>query len=293
MKRAVVTGNFDGLHIGHEHLLLELKALAEKHGLRPCVVSFEPHTSIVTREPTEPFLLTSNLEKKYILEEKYGIELQILPFNEEFMTLSPQEYLQDILVGQLNAGLWLLGFNHTFGQGAQGRDQALNELAANLDVKLVQGEPIIKGSEPISSTRIRDLVRSGEVQTVNKLLTHPFSIYGKVITGDKIGRTIGFPTANVEIPEWKLLPLHGVYGGTIVINGIRHLCAVHIGPRPSVKNGEIRVEAHVFDFNQDIYSQMVQLELDFRVRTIKPFSDLDSLKTQIELDIQTVKAKNR
>ncbi len=291
MKRAIVTGNFDGLHAGHEYLLFELKALASQHDLKPCVVSFEPHTDIVTSEPTEPFILTTNLEKRHILEEFYGIELQLLPFNREFMELSSQDYLKKVLVDKLGAGLWLMGFNHTFGKGAKGRDDSLNTLAEDFGVILHQGEPILKGSEPISSTRIRNLISEGEIEEANKLLMQPYCIHGEVERGDQIGQTIGFPTANISISPWKLLPAHGVYGGTVKVHGQKYLCAVHIGPRPSVENLEIRVETHIFDFNQDIYSQSVQVELDFQVRGIRAFSELDELKTQIEFDIQSVKTK--
>lgn len=289
MKRAIVTGNFDGLHLGHQHLFNELKELAQERGLKPCVVSFEPHTALVTRKPKDPFLITTSAEKRHILETRHGIESQLLPFSEEFMKMESTQYLKEILVGQYGAQLWLLGFDHKFGHGARGRDSELDALATELGVEIIQSHAIYNGPEPVSSTRVRHFLEKGDIPKANELLGAPFVIQGEVYQGDQIGRQLGFPTANLLMNPWKLLPANGVYGAQVKINGQSYLAAVHIGPRPTLETQEIRVEAHILDFNQDIYCQNLKLELIFRVRTIMSFNDMDELKAQIEQDIQTIR----
>lgn len=291
VNRAIVTGNFDGLHLGHQHLLNELKLLAAERGLKPCVLSFEPHTAIVTRKANEPFLITTSLEKRHLLERRFGIESLLLPFSEEFMKMESTQYLEDILFKKYGAKLWLHGFDHKFGKGARGRDQELDSRAHALGVEIVQSHAIYDGPEPVSSTRIRDCLKTGDIELANELLGNPFIIQGEVHKGDQIGRTIGFPTANLHINPWKLLPAHGVYGAKVEIEGREHIAAVHIGPRPSMNAQEIRVEAHILDFNEDIYCQNLKLELIFRVRTIMPFNSPEKLISQIEKDVKEIRAK--
>jgi len=292
MNRAIVTGNFDGIHLGHKQMLSDLKKLAQEHLLQPCLVSFEPHTAIVVRNAREPFLLTTTQEKADLLEKHFGIELKVIEFNQEFMKKSPIEYLEEVLVGEFDAKLWLMGFNHTFGEGGQSQSQELLEKAEELGVQLCTGTPFIQDAQPLSSTLIRDLIREGKVYEANQYLLSPYLLSGVVEHGDALGRTLGFPTANLKISEWKLLPGFGVYHGKTMIQGEKYECAVHIGPRPSLDSQEIRVEAHLIDFEGDLYDQFIEIEVLSQIRPPISFDFVEDLKAQINQDIETIRLKN-
>lgn len=289
MRRAIVTGNFDGLHLGHQYLFAELKELSRLRKLKPCVISFEPHTSIVTRKPKDPFLITTSIEKRHILESRHGMESQLIAFSEDFMKMSAIQYLEDILVGKFGAKLWLLGFDHRFGFGAEERSTELDNKAKQLGVELIQSKAVFDGSEPVSSTRVRSYLMQGEIPKANALLGSQYIIHGEVHRGDQIGRKMGFPTANLLVNPWKQLPAHGVYAAEVEIGAKRYLAAVHIGPRPTLGTHEIRVEAHILDFEKDIYCQNLQLELTFRIRSIMSFDSPEELVSQINDDIRLIR----
>ncbi len=284
---AVVTiGMFDGVHKGHHKILSRLKEISETHGGETVVLTFWPHPRMVVSEDSQDLQLLSTIEEKTELLEELQIDhLLILPFTRTFSELSCGAYVQKILVEAIGTRKLVIGYDHRFGRNREGNFDYLrqNEQVFGFEVEETPRQEI--EALAVSSSRIRNSLKTGKISEANELLGRPYSFTGTVVKGKQLGRTIGFPTANVQLHEdYKLIPANGVY----VINAIHdrrsYRGMLNIGIRPTVDGTYRTIEAHLFGFDQDIYGESLEIELLKYIRPEQKFEGLESLRRQIQLD---------
>lgn len=291
-KRAIALGNFDGIHLGHQKVIKPILQEPISKTLIPALVTFIPH-------PQEFFsgerkkLLTPINEKAKILE-KLGIqELILLPFERELANFTPLKFVQEILLEKIKADFVSVGEDFCFGYKRQGKAKDLESLANqyNIQVNITPEQNFLINEQNIriSSSYIRDSLREGKIDLANQMLGRNYQIQGKVIEGQKLGRQIGFPTANLKIPPEKYLPQWGVYGVKVDIPQLNQYDLsgiINIGQRPTVGGENITVEVHLLSWQGDLYGQDLVVHLTNFIRPEKKFSSLDELKNQIALDCQ-------
>ncbi len=283
-RRLLVIGNFDGVHLGHQAVLGEAVYEADARGLRPTVLTFDPHPAAVLGRPTRPMLTTSQQKKELLRQLEPSLEVVILEFDHHLAALTPEQFARRILKERLNAKVVVVGQNFRFGRGRAGDLQVLERLGKELGF-VARAEPL-RGDEsgPFSSTRIRQALEAGDVAGAARLLGRPHLVFGRVERGDQRGRTLGFPTANLEeIPV--AIPAEGVYFGWAHSSGLESKEAVvNIGTRPTVGRPSA-VEVHLLDYEGDLYGQELSVELLGRLRPVQRFADVQQLKLQIGKDI--------
>ena len=280
---ALTIGFFDGVHQGHRYLLQQLEELAAANGLSAAAVTFDRHPRTVVQSDFVPSLLTTQEEKLALLSRAFSGKIIVLPFTQELSEMTAKEFMQNILRERLNAELLLMGYNHRFGHGG-GNPEDYVTWGQETGIKVCLAKAL--AGEKVSSSRIRNLISLGEVKRANNLLGYPYFLTGKVTEGKQIGRQIGFPTANLTLPEQKLMPACGVYAVWVTMpyhskrGGM--LC---IGHRPTVEqNGEISVEVHIFDFNGDLYGTSISIDFIEKLRDERHFDSLEELHKQLILD---------
>ena len=282
---SVAIGIFDGVHRGHQEIL----AAAAKHGA-VTVLTFDPHpTSIFAPERT-PSALVNLQDRIELLKENGAAEVVVLPFTKEFAAMSPDAFITEVLVNQLAATHVTVGANFTFGHKAAGNVDYLKEHAQGFGVSAVHLEEN-RGSA-ISSTRIRTLIVDGDVERANEMLTRPFYLRGPVVHGEKRGRTIGYPTANLGLADNATIPADGVYAGWLTVGEHRWQAAISIGTNPTFPGVRGRqVEAYAIDQSGlDLYDQEAKLEFGYRLRDTLKFDGLDPLLVQMKADCEQAKA---
>ena len=285
MARAIATGNFDGCHLGHQELFRVLLNEASAHKLVPTVISFEPHTRYVLGTPGKPALLTTRLEKENYIRS-LGIDFQVIPFTHAMAAIPFETFVREELEKQWNAEFLVFGHDHHFGAEGKGSFDVL--LATFPDLSAMQLSPVYHAGEVVSSSKIRFALESGDIQRANSFLGRPYRIHGLVTEGKRLGHTLGFPTANVQPEPYKLIPKFGVYAGRITLSdGSVHRTVVNIGKQPSIGELPVAIEAHILNFDADIYGQSVNLDLLAFIRAEQKFSSLDALKAQITADVAT------
>ena len=282
-KRTVVMGNFDGLHKGHRKLIRLGRIIADKNGEELAVFTFYPQI----RELTTPgfrYLLTD--EQKHEGLRRLDVDVvESVPFCEEIASLPPETFVKDILKGRLNANHVVVGFNNSFGYKGKGTPDLLEELGEKYGFKVTVMEPCLRDTTVISSTAIRKYLCEGDVEKAHEFLGYPYGIEGKVQYGNQIGRTIGFPTANIELNPKILLPKNGVYAVKTYVDGKEYIGILNIGRRPTVKKGTaLTAEVNIFDFDQDIYGKEIRSEFYYFLRDEVKFDSLEELKAQLEYD---------
>ena len=280
---AVTIGFFDGVHRGHRYLLRQLEELAAREGLSAAAVTFDCHPRTVVQEDFVPSLLTTQEEKLCLLEKSFGGEIIVLPFTKELSELTAKEFMQSVLRDKLNAKLLLMGYNHHFGHGG-GAKEDYESWGMETGIEVCVAEAL--AGEKISSSRIRNLITLGEMEKANAMLGYQYFLTGKVIEGKHIGRHVGFPTANISLPEQKLLPACGVYAVWVTLpDQIKRGGMLCIGHRPTLEaDGEISVEVHVFDFNGNLYGKSISIDFIGKLRDERHFSSLEALRKQLTLD---------
>ena len=285
---AVTIGFFDGVHKGHRYLLQQLEELAAVNDLKAAVVTFDCHPRKVLQKDFAPSLLTMQEEKLALLSEAFDGEIIVLPFTQELSALTAKEFMQSVLRDKLNTKLLLMGYNHLFGRGG-GTKEEYETWGRETGIKVHFAEAL--AGEKVSSSRIRNLIGLGEMQKAHELLGYPYFIAGKVIEGKKIGRRIGFPTANLALPEDKLVPACGVYAVWVTMpDGTKQGGMLCIGHRPTIEeNGEISVEVHIFDFSGDLYGSSISVHFIEKLREERHFDSLDSLQQQLTLDVASAR----
>lgn len=286
-RSSLALGFFDGVHPGHQTVIKKAVEEAGRLDAVPAVITFKEHPRALTLGKSPPLLTMP--EQRLELCENLGIQAALLlSFTEDLCRLSPEDYVQQVLVDCMGACSLSVGFNHRFGRNRVGTPELLAELGKSMGFDLHIAPELIMEGSPVSSSRIRDALAESDVETCRRLLGRPYSIKGIVERGDGRGRSIGFPTANTATPEELILPALGVYSGTCKVqNGDNHACVINIGLRPTFgKNETPRTEVHIFDFNQDIYGEELSVNFMHFIRKEQRFSGIDELKRQILKDCQ-------
>lgn len=285
-------GFFDGVHKGHQTLVNEALKFSKRHFLKSAVITFHPHPSVVlSKSKTDIDYITPLSEKETIFEEM-GIDyLIIIKFNDPLSKLLPDEFIQAFIV-KLNIKHLIAGFDFSFGYKGQGNMMNLNEYMSDEFTYQVIDEVSNQG-EKISSTRIRENLKIGNIKLVNQLLGRPYSFKGLVMDGDKRGRTIGFPTANLEPTTSYLLPKQGVYAVRVKVAGVFYYGMANLGYVPTFKleRKEPKVEVYIFDFDKNIYGEIIEVQwLDY-IREEKKFSGIEEIKQQLKADEEEIKKR--
>ncbi len=287
---AVVTsGTFDGVHLGHQKILARLQEISQRHQGESVVITFWPHPRIVLSKGKTDLKLLSTIEEKTYLLEKQGIDrLLILPFTEEFSQLSPEAFIQKIYRQGVGTQKLVIGYDHRFGKNREGGFDYLTENANRYDftVEEIPREDI--DHVGVSSTKIRNALLEGAIQKANQYLGYAYGIRGEVVHGDQLGRQIGFPTANLEVPEdYKLIPADGIYAVKAYVRDQTLQGMLYIGNRPTLKGDpKHRIEVNIFDFQQEIYGEKLRLEFIQKIRGDATFESLEAMQAQLVKDEQ-------
>lgn len=286
-KTAVTTGTFDGVHSGHKVIIDQLKRAAETIGGESVILTFFPHPRMVLYPDDTDLRLLNTINERITMLEKTGIDhLIIHPFSKEFSRLSSTEFVRDILVNKLNVGKLVIGYDHHFGRNREGSFEHLEELAPIYDFQVEEISAQEIQQVNISSTKVRNSLLNGEIYAANQFLGYNYFIKGTVVDGEKTGRTIGFPTANINISEWyKLIPTNGVYAVKVNFKTNTFYGMLNIGSRPTLNKNNIEsIEVNIFNFDSDIYGQEIEIEFIERIRDEQKFENITALKTQLKLD---------
>jgi riboflavin kinase/FMN adenylyltransferase len=284
----VTLGAFDGVHRGHQALIARAVDSAKKHALPAIAYTFDPHPAKVLAPKVAPRTLTSVTERVRLLRD-YGIDTVIVePFDAAFAELSADDWVERYLAGRLHPVHVVVGFNFSYGKGRGGSPEHLSSAGARHGFTVEIVEPVSIDGILVSSTRVREFLLEGNVEGAALLLGRPFAITGTVVQGDQRGRTIGFPTANVE-PDHELLPEHGVYASRIdigdrVIDGV-----TNVGKRPTFGGRQVTVESYLFDWSGDLYGSALRVELIARIREERRFDGIEALKTQLAKDVEAAR----
>lgn len=286
---SMALGFFDGVHKGHQRVIGEAIKQAQLKHLKSAVMTFDPHPSLVLGGRKEDvFYITPMQQKMDILDEMNVDYCFIVRFTSEFAKLTPEQFIE-FFIKDLHVKHVTAGFDFSFGSKGKG-DMALMEQHSNDLYSVTTVEKLADNDEKISSTRIRELLKQGETGKVCELLGRPFRILGTVVNGDKRGRTIGFPTANVEPELGAMMPSRGVYAVKIRVQGESYHGVCNIGYKPTFNNPDVKkqvIEVHILDFDKSIYGEMVEVEWYERIRNEQKFSGIDELTAQIQRDKET------
>jgi riboflavin kinase/FMN adenylyltransferase len=285
-KKTIVTlGTFDGVHLGHTAILDKICTIAKQENLESVLLTFFPHPRLIISNDSEIKMLNTMAEKAMLLEQK-GIQNFIIhPFDKLFSELSPREFVEQVLIKQLNIQKIIIGYDHKFGKN---RAADFNDLIVfgkefGFEVEEISAKQVNEVS--VSSTKIRDSLLEGKVSLANEYLGYAYMLSGIVVKGNQLGRTIGFPTANIEIPEsYKLIPKYGVYLVTAIVNKKAVFGMMNIGIKPTLGENLISIEVHLLHFSEDIYGQKIQVNVIERLREEQKFESFEALKLQLEVD---------
>ncbi|WP_290765059.1 riboflavin biosynthesis protein RibF [Fibrobacter sp. UBA4297] len=291
MKRAVTMGNFDGCHLGHQALFRTLKAVAEVNHLQPTVISFEPHSNYVLRGPGDPLLLTTTEEKREFIES-FGLEFLVLPFTHELAKLPFDKFVRTELIEKREVVSMFFGHDHCFGAGGKGNYETITAAFPELSTQMLS--MVLHKGERVSSSAVRNALLNGDVDRAQTYLGRPYRLSGTVVVGKRLGHTIGFPTANVQMEQYKFLPRGGVYVASARLSDGRiYRSVVNIGTQPTTPGTHnLAVEAYLLDFSEDIYGQHLALDLLAFLRPEKKFASIEDLVRQIGMDADTAKNYN-
>jgi riboflavin kinase/FMN adenylyltransferase len=284
-KTIVTIGTFDGIHIGHKKILKNLITTAREEGKKSVLLTFFPHPRMVLQKD-KTILLLNTLDEKSVLLEKMGLDFLIIhPFSKEFSRLTALEFVRDILVNKLNTSRLIIGYDHHFGKNREGNIHQLKEYSLLYDFKIEEIPAQDIDDVSVSSTKIRKALKEGNLKTANNYLGYYYMLSGTVVNGKKLGGTIGFPTANIEIKEpYKLIPSTGVYIIRTRINGDLYNGIMNIGFNPTVLGKHQTIEAHLFDFNENIYGEKIKIEFLNFLREEQKFKSVEELVTQLNID---------
>ena len=289
-KHAVLTtGAFDGVHIGHQKIIKRMQEIAKEVNGETVLITFHPHPrKVISSIPGEIKQLTS-IEERIVLLNDSGIDhLVVVNFDYQFSNLTATQYIKDFLVDHFHPHTIIVGYDHRFGNGRNGNFDLLNEAGQTLNFKVEQINEQLVQDEIVSSTHIRNYLAEKDICKANALLGHPYSFEGFVVRGNQLGRTIGFPTANLHINnEEKIIPNNGVYAVKVkgaCCNDKTYGGMMNIGVRPTVDGNKKVIEVHIFDFDQEIYEQNLTVLVFDYIRGEEKFNGLDALKVQLNKD---------
>ncbi len=283
---AITIGSFDGVHLGHMQVINQLKKIAEKANGETVVFTFSPHPARVLA-PEKNFVLLTTIEEKTELFENAGIDhLIIFPFTKDFSKLSYQEFVETVLIKQLKLNTILVGYDNKIGHKRKGNYTELIKLSNKYGFNIEQQEQLTLDENDLSSTNIRSLLNNGKLLNASKLLGYPYVISGEVVHGQHLGNKLGFPTANILPPENKFIPANGVYAITVEYNEKKYLGMMNIGIRPTLEDYTTTpvIEAHLFNFNEQLYGKRIKISIIRKLRNEYKFDSVDALRAQLKKD---------
>jgi len=287
ISNAIVTsGTFDGVHFGHEKILRKIVQTAKNCNGKSVVVTFWPHPRFVLFPNEKDLKLLSTLDEKIEQLRSVGIDYLIkIKFTKEFSETSSEEFIQQLLVDKLQTKKLIIGYDHRFGKNREGSFQYLSDNAKRFGFDVVEIHRQDIDDVAVSSTKIRHALTQGQVDIAREYLGKYYSITGKVVEGKKIGSTLGFPTANIDLEEaYKLIPENGVYAVRATVGKERYRAMLNIGIRPTIGGTHRTIEVHIFGFDQKIYGERITIEFVSRLRDEKKFDSLEKLKIQLSKD---------
>jgi riboflavin kinase/FMN adenylyltransferase len=308
IDNAVVTiGTFDGVHIGHQKILDVLKECAKKIKGETVLLTFFPHPRMVLRANDDSLRLINTIDEKIRRLAKCGIDhLIITPFTREFSQQSPEEYIREILINKIGTKKIVVGYDHCFGKNRSGSFKDLLHFAPVFNYSVIEIAEQDINDVAVSSTKIREALIKGEIEVANEYLGYPFELTGTVVKGNQIGRNIGFPTANIDIPEtYKIIPAYGIYAVEVAIvnhdltntteytvqeDVFSYKGMGYIGTRPTVNGNTRSIEINIFDFNEDLYGKTLRVKVLHFIRHDIRYEDLESMKKQIAEDEIKIRA---
>ncbi len=281
---ALSIGMFDGVHLGHQSIIQKLNTISDAKNLKSAILTFWPHPRKVFN-PTDDLKLLNTIEEKKYLLQKNGLQhLFLKEFDEDFRNLTGEEFVKQILVKKLQVKHLIVGYDHTFGKNRSGDFSLLKKMGSELGFDVEQVEAVSYKEVNISSTQIRNALSAGNVIFANEMLGYNYSLSGTVVHGKKIGRTIGYPTANIEVDDLKLLPKKGAYIVDVFVKNQHYKGMLSIGTNPTVNGTNVSVEVYILDFDEDIYDQKISVNFrDFLHEEIK-FNGLEELMVRLDED---------
>ncbi len=289
----VTTGTFDGVHIGHRKILSQLNEVARKHGGESVLLTFFPHPRMVLQPDLDLKLLNSQKEKIELLKDTGLDHLIIHPFSLEFSRTSSLDFVRTILVNQIGAKKLVIGYDHHFGRNREGSFEHLKEYGPvyGFDVEEISAQDV--EDTTVSSTKIREAISHGNMEVANQYLEYKFPLFGQVVSGEKIGHTLGFPTANLQLEDsYKITPAKGVYAVSVEFphnNEATKFGICNIGMRPTVGGKFETIEVHILDFTGDLYGQNLNIRFHKHLRAEMKFDGLEALKQQLQKDEQAAR----
>jgi riboflavin kinase/FMN adenylyltransferase len=271
-------------------VLEEIRRRARDTGRRSVLVTFDPHPLRIVRPEHAPSLLTTPVEKKEILAES-GLDFAVfITFTESLSRYEPRRFVEEILLGRLRVEELVIGYDHGFGRERSGNVDTLRAIGAELGFAVDVVPPVEAGGASISSSRIRRLVAEGALDEARECLGRPYSLRGIVVRGDGRGRDLGFPTANLTVPQGdKLIPPAGIYAVRGVLRRGTHAGALHLGPRPTFRGSPPTIELHLMDFDGDLYGEEVRVDFARRLREVRPFASVAALVDQMREDVEAAR----
>ena len=287
-KPVVTIGTFDGVHLGHQKVISRLKEIAAKYGGETVIFTFHTHPRLVTAPDETNLRLLTTLKEKTKLFEKYGIDhLVVYPFDKKFSELSYTDFVEKILVKKMGTHCLVVGYDHKFGKNREGGFDYLKKCADKFKFNIERLDALLMDEESVSSTKIRNALQNGKIEKANHYLGYTFTLHGTVINGKKLGRKLGFPTANIQASvKHKIIPGYGVYAVKVILNKLEYSGMLNIGTRPTFNNNADNrsIEVNIFDFNEDIYSKEITLQFIEKIRDEQKFEGIEALINQLEKD---------
>jgi riboflavin kinase / FMN adenylyltransferase len=288
VKGAIATiGIFDGVHLAHRQIIKRLTELTRESGGKNLLITLWPHPRYVLNKDSSDLKLLTTLNEKLDLLKAAGVDnVLLIPFDKQFAETSFDKFIQKYLVEKLQVKHLVVGFNHQFGRNREGNFENLREYCEKSGIKLERMPMVELNNQRVSSSAIRNLIETGNMEIANQMLGYTFSISGNVVEGDQIGRKMGFPTANLKISElYKLIPPNGVYAVQTEIGADKYQGMMNIGIRPTINSAGMKViESNFFNFDGNLYNQNITIQIFKRIREEKKFASIDLLTEQIAMD---------
>lgn len=291
VKNPILTvGTFDGVHLGHKKIINTLVENAKKLNGEAVVFTLYPHPRKVLFPDTNDLFFLNTINDKAKLLENAGVKhLIIYPFTKDFATLSACAFIEKILFRQLKIKQLIVGYDHRIGKDMQGNLLQLQKCSKQYDIEVIKVDALIKKEVTISSTKIRNELVAGNIELANLYLSYEYNISGKIVSGNRIGRKLGFPTANIKVDTDKLIPAKGVYAVKVIINDVEYKGMLNIGIRPTVDTSNQNViEVHIFNFEQNIYDKIIEIKFVKFIRNEMKFSNIENLKKQLIIDKKNI-----
>ena len=292
VPNAIVTiGTFDGVHLGHQAILKDMVKTAKEIGGETVVITFYPHPRYVLNINAANLRFITTQEEKLKLLEKSGVDnVVVVNFTKEFSRVSSEDFIRDYIIKHINPVKLVIGYDHHFGNNRMGDFSLLSEMQNKYNFKLQRIEAHDVENIAVSSTKIRHSLQQGDVERANALLGYQFSYIGKVVSGNKIGRELGYRTANIDLEkEFRLIETSGVYATYVDYEGKEYKSMTYIGKKPTINNDEVEnIEVHLFDFDGDLYDKEIKVRFVKRIRGEQKFESLDALKKQLQLDEKNI-----